>query len=138
MKPRYLVDTSALVRLDRPAVAAVLEPLILDGAVALSTPVFLESLYSARASDYLRLKAAYEATMVLLPLTPQISARAVEVQGTLAQRSQHRTAQASDLLTAASAEANDLTVLHYDKDYDAIAKITEQPAMWVVPAGSVS
>ena len=138
MKPRYLVDTSALVRLDRPAVAAVLEPLILDGAVALSTPVFLELLYAARASDYLRLKTAYEAAMMLLPLTPQISARAVEVQAILAQRSQHRTAQASDLLTAACAEANDLTVLHYDKDYDAIAKITEQPAMWVVPAGSVS
>jgi hypothetical protein len=138
VKPRYLVDTSALVRLDRPAVATVLEPLILDGAVALSTPVFLELLYSARASDYLRLKAAYEAAMMLLPLTPQISARAVEVQAILAQRSQHRTAQASDLLTAACAEANDLTVLHYDMDYDAIAKITEQPAMWVVPAGSVS
>lgn len=100
-----------------------LEPLIVDGAAALSTPVFLESLYSARKSDYLRLKEAYEAAMTILPLTPDISARAVEVQTTLAHRSQHRTAQASDLLTAACAEVNNLTVLHYDKDYDAIAMV---------------
>jgi hypothetical protein len=137
VKPRYLVDTSALVRLVRPAVAAVLEPLIIDGSAALSTPVFLESLYAARASDYLRHKAAYEAAMTILPLTPEISVRAVEVQSILARLSQHRTAQVSDLLTAACAEINDLTVLHYDQDYDAIAKVTEQPVMWVVPAGSV-
>lgn len=137
MRPRYLVDTSALVRLVRPQVAAVLEPLIIEGAAALSTPVLLEALYSARASDYLHVKHAYEAAMTIFPLTPEISARAVEVQSILARQSQHRTAQASDLLTAACAEINELTVLHYDKDYDAIATVTEQPVMWVVPVGSV-
>jgi hypothetical protein len=28
-------------------------------------------------------------------------------------------------------------VLHYDSDYDLIAKITGQPARWVVPRGTV-
>lgn len=117
--------------------AAVLEPLIVDGAVALSIPVLLESLYSTRASDYARIKATYEAAMTILPLTSDISGRAVEVQSTFAQTSQHRSAQASDLLTAATAEINGVTVLHYDKDYDAIAAVTGQPTMWAVPAGSV-
>lgn len=132
-----MVDTSALLRVVHPPVAAVLEPLILEGASALSTPVLLECLYSARASDYLRLKVGYESAMTVLPLTSEISTRAVEVQAILAQQSQHRTAQTSDLLTAACAEINDLTVLHYDKDYDAISRVTGQPTMWVVPAGSV-
>jgi hypothetical protein len=138
VRPRYLVDTSALLRLNRPPVAAVLDPLILDGSVALSIPVLLEALYSAPTSDYVRSKSTYEAATTIIPLTAEVSFRAVEVQSILAQRSQHRTAQASDLLTAASAELNELTVLHYDKDYDAIAQVTEQPTMWVVPAGSVA
>jgi predicted nucleic acid-binding protein len=138
VKPRYLVDTSALLRLVQQPVAAVLEPLLLDGAVAISIPVLLESLYSARASDYLRVKTTYEAATSILPLTPEVSFRAVEVQAILARQSQHRTAQASDLLTAACAELNHLTILHYDKEYDAIADVTGQPAMWVVPAGTVA
>lgn len=138
MKPRYLVDTSALLRLVHQPVAAVLEPLLLDGAVALSIPVLLESLYATRASDYRRAKATYEAATTILPLTPAASWRAVEVQAILAQRSQHRTAQASDLLTAACAELHDLTILHYDKDYDAIAQVTGQPTRWVVPAGTAA
>lgn len=42
-----------------------------------------------------------------------------------------------DLLIAAAAEAAGLTVLHYDADYDRIAAVTDQGAVWVVPRGSV-
>jgi len=42
-----------------------------------------------------------------------------------------------DLLIAAAAEVNDLTVLHYDADFDRISTLTEQRCEWVVPAGSV-
>lgn len=42
-----------------------------------------------------------------------------------------------DLLIAAAAEAKDLVVLHYDADFDRIAKVTAQGVEWVVPAGSV-
>ena len=42
-----------------------------------------------------------------------------------------------DLLIAAAAEAQRLTVLHYDQDFDKIAKVTGQRCEWVVPAGSV-
>jgi predicted nucleic acid-binding protein len=42
-----------------------------------------------------------------------------------------------DLLLAAAAEARNLTVLHYDADFDLIATVTGQSCEWVVPAGSV-
>ena len=42
-----------------------------------------------------------------------------------------------DLLIAAAAEANGLTVLHYDADFDRISAVTGQRSEWVVPAGSV-
>lgn len=42
-----------------------------------------------------------------------------------------------DLLIAAVAERQGVTILHYDSDLDLIADITDQPSRWVVPRGSV-
>ncbi|MEN3305984.1 MAG: hypothetical protein V7603_2186 [Micromonosporaceae bacterium] len=139
MTLRYLADTSALARLRlRPPVAAVLRPLMNEHAIAVSTPVLLEVLFGARASEYRKLKMVWESVCTVLPITPEACARAAEVQSLLAHKSQHRTAGTVDLLTAACAEVNGLTVLHYDRDFDAIAAVTGQPTSWVVPAGSVA
>jgi predicted nucleic acid-binding protein len=43
-----------------------------------------------------------------------------------------------DLLVAAVAERERVTVLHYDGDYDFISEVTRQPTQWVVPRGAVS
>jgi predicted nucleic acid-binding protein len=43
----------------------------------------------------------------------------------------------ADLMIAAAAEAAGLVVLHYDHDFDLIAKVTGQPVEWIVPAGTV-
>lgn len=42
-----------------------------------------------------------------------------------------------DLLIAAVAERAELTVLHYDRDFDLIAQATGQPTRWVVERGSI-
>jgi hypothetical protein len=42
-----------------------------------------------------------------------------------------------DLLIASVAEREQVTLLHYDGDYDLIAEITRQPMQWVVPRGTV-
>jgi predicted nucleic acid-binding protein len=42
-----------------------------------------------------------------------------------------------DLLIAAVAEANSLTVLHYDADFEHIATVTGQPTEWIVERGSI-
>lgn len=57
--------------------------------------------------------------------------------GLLARRGQHRGASLPDLLIAAVAERAGLVVLHYDADYDLIARVTGQRMEWVVPRGSL-
>ena len=59
-------------------------------------------------------------------LTPAIEDRAVETQLLLAGKGQHRAPSIPDLLIAATAELAGLIVLHLDKDFELIAKLTGQ------------
>jgi predicted nucleic acid-binding protein len=61
--------------------------------------------------------------------------RARQVQRLSASRSQ-RGPKVPDLLIAAAAEEAGLTVLHDEKDFDLIARMTGQSCQWVVPPGS--
>ena len=72
---------------------------------------------------------------VITPVAAEARARAVQVE--LIARGQHRAVAIPDLIVAAVAEVEGLTVLHYDGDFDLIAGITGQPTEWVVAAGSV-
>lgn len=67
------------------------------------------------------------ASMPVEYLTPNMEDRAVEVQRLLADRGQHRAPSIPDVLVAATAELAELTVLHFDKDFDLIAEVTGQP-----------
>jgi predicted nucleic acid-binding protein len=108
------------------------------GKVATCGVVDLEFLYSATSPKI------YSATTAMLRGMPRAAfddecvSRALEVQALLAGRSQHRGVSLPDLLIAACAEQTELTVLHYDADYERIAAVTGQPTRWVVPRGSVS
>jgi predicted nucleic acid-binding protein len=62
--------------------------------------------------------------------------RARQVQRLLASRSQ-RGRKVPDLLIAAAAEEAGLVLLHYDADFDHIARVTGQICEWVVPSGSI-
>lgn len=118
------------------AVAARLTPLIVDGYVATCPIIDLEVLYSARSrSDYEEILVE-RGSLPSLPINEAVTERAMAVQRLLAQRGQHRLTL-PDLLIAAVAEINDLTVIHYDADYDRIASVTGQVTEWVVPRGSV-
>lgn len=132
----HLVDTSVLKRLSVPAVRAVVEPLADTGQLARSSISDLEVGYSARnAREWDRLIGALD-VLELVETTAAHVLRAKQVQRHLASKSQ-RGRKIPDLLIAAAAEAERLTVLHYDQDFDKISKITGQPCQWVVPAGSV-
>ena len=63
--------------------------------------------------------------------------RPAEIQEALTEQAQHRSASIADLIVAATASARGLEILHYDRDFDTIARLTEQPARWIVPPGSV-
>jgi predicted nucleic acid-binding protein len=72
-----------------------------------------------------------------LPLSVAVGARAREVQRELVRSGVHRSAGVPDLLIAATAELHGAVVVHYDRDFDTIAKVTGQQTQWIVPAGSV-
>jgi predicted nucleic acid-binding protein len=59
----------------------------------------------------------------------------LEVQASLAARGEHRALSLVDALVAAVAEVRDLTVLHYDRDFELVAQITGQPQQWIVEPG---
>lgn len=118
------------------AVADRLTPLLVDGYVATCPIIDLEVLYSARSrSDYEDILVE-RGSLPSLPINEAVTERAVAVQRLLAQRGQHRL-PLPDLFIAAVAEINDLTVIHYDADYDRIASVTGQATEWVVPRGSL-
>jgi predicted nucleic acid-binding protein len=65
-----------------------------------------------------------------VPVRDRAFARAWEVQGALTSRGQHRSAGPVDLVVAATAEQHGLTLLHHDRDFDVVARVTGQPLRW--------
>ena len=132
----YLADTSVLTRLREPSVREALAPRVERGEVARAGITDLEIGYSARsASEWDPLAEALQA-FELVETTAEHLRRARQVQRQLASKHQ-RGRKVPDLLVAAAAEARNLTVLHYDADFDRIAAVTGQLCDWIVPAGSV-
>lgn len=137
--PSFLADKSAIARLEtQAAVRAALNPLLLKAEVATCGVVELELLYSATSPANYREVAESLGAMPRVEVSEAAVRRALEIQGMFAERSQHRGVSLPDLLVAACAERAGLTVLHYDRDFERIAKLTGQAVQWVVPRGSVS
>ncbi len=132
----HLVDTSVLTRLRDPSIREVVEPLAAAGSAGRAGITDLEVGYSARSAEEwdraLHALGAFE----LIETRAEHVRRARQVQRMLAAKHQ-RGRKVPDLLIAAAAEANGLTVLHYDADFDRIARATGQPVHWVVPQGSL-
>ena len=132
----HLVDTSVLTRLRLAPVREQIESRANVGELARAGISDLEIGYLARsAAEWDRLISALT-VFDLIETTADHLQRARQVQRMLAAKHQ-RGRKLPDLLIAAAAEANGLTVLHYDADFDRIAAVTGQPCQWVVPSGSV-
>lgn len=124
----WLIDKSALVRFkDCPDVDAWANR-IERGLVRITTVTRLEVGYSARSAAQARAAFARPpiSAMPVEYLTPAIEDRALDVQQMLAGKGQHRAPSIPDLLVAATAELAGLTLLHLDKDFELIAKLTGQ------------
>jgi len=132
----HLLDTSVVKRLGRPQVREIVEPLAAAGQLGRPSICDLEVGYSARnAEEWDHLVGALDAFDPVNTTAAHVR-RALQVQRLLAQRSQ-RGRKIPDLLVAAAAEELDVSVLHYDADFDLIASVTGQPCQWIVPAGTV-
>jgi predicted nucleic acid-binding protein len=134
----HLADTSALARLRHPAVAEVLGPLIEAGLVGTCGVIEFELRWATRTSAQLdTLRADRDTGYEWLATHDEDWRRALGVQAALWRGGQVRAVGLPDLLIAAVAERERVTVLHYDGDYDLIAQITGQPVRWIVPRGTV-
>ena len=135
--PTHIADKSASARARHPSVGAVLSPLVQAGTLATCSVVDLEILFSARTPREFNETRDERDAFSRLAIEQVDFDRAVEVMGLLARKGQHRAAGLPDLLLAAIAERHGVTLLHYDADFDVIARVTRQPMEWVVPRGSV-
>ncbi|MFE2426796.1 PIN domain nuclease [Streptomyces sp. NPDC059373] len=136
MQDRYLIDKSALARWTKPNVKEVLKPLHERYLLAVCQPTEYEMIHSARDSTEATRISTWLHAFDYLPSDEDTFTHALEVQRHALNAGFHRALSLPDLLIAATAELNQLTVLHYDGDFDMIATLTGQPTEWVAPPGS--
>jgi predicted nucleic acid-binding protein len=131
----YLADTSAWRRSRaNESIALRWAGLLAGRELAVCVPLQLELLYSAGdPTDYSVLREELDA-LVVLPATTEAEAEALR----LAAKSQHRGPKPIDLLIAAIARVHGAVLLHYDRHFDQIVRVTGQPAEWLAPRGSLS
>ncbi len=138
-----LLDNSAWARLFRgaldPEQTEAISTEIEQGRIAACLPFLLEAGYSTRSgADHRALMVDLEA-LPRVEVTPAVERSALQAQGKLAQIGHHRLAP-TDLVIAACAHEARAGVLHYDRDYDLIAKHTDLvfESRWVAPAGTLA
>jgi hypothetical protein len=135
----YLIDTSVWHRRGDPAVLDRLADLFAADEVAITEPVRLEVLFSARnAPEYDAMSRELDGLQPAPCGNPELR-RALEVQRLLAHKAglHHRSVKIPDLLVSATAELAGLTVLHYDEDYERVGAVTGQSTEWVAERGSI-
>jgi len=132
----FLIDTSALARLlhddaeqygwDQAAAA---------GLIATCPITELEFFYSARSATD-RAQGIEDVRLLFgwVPIDDRAFDRAWQVQEALTERGQHRSAGPIDLVVAATAELQGLTLLHHDRDFECIGAVTGQALQWYGPA----
>lgn len=132
----YLVDTSVLTRLAAPTILERVSRLVTAGSIALCAVSAAEVLRGTRSPSHHRETNEQLRGFFWFPVPEEVWERVLDVQAKLAERGLHQSVKIPDLLIAAVAERNHVTVMHYDHDFDAIAEITGQPCEWVVSRGS--
>ncbi len=135
---RYLIDTSAAARMTNQLVAQRLSPLIEAGLVGTCAVLDAEALYSARSpGEYERVRSRRRVAYEYLPTGDEHWQVALDTQRQLAHNGRHWSVGIADLLIAAVARDHNVTVLHYDLDYELVADRMGLEQQWVAPAGSV-
>lgn len=128
----YLIDTSGLFRILQGELRKAWSDQLVAGVIATCPIVELEFLYSARSlADRLEKRQLMHDLFSWVPMPAGAYERADELQQMLTESGAHRSAGPVDLLIAATAERERLTVLCDDHDYQTIARITGQPVKLV-------
>jgi predicted nucleic acid-binding protein len=127
-----LADTSAWIAVQRRGspTFALLDGLI-DGDLWTCEIVRLELLRGASNPRAMRAMRAELDEVLNAPIDEEVWRRAEEVYAGLARLKggRHRGVEPTDVLVAAAAEAQELTVLHDDAHFDLIAEVTGQEVL---------
>jgi predicted nucleic acid-binding protein len=135
-----LLDKSAWSRLASPRlppdVAEMVADLLTEQQLATSLPFLLEAGYSARSGSERRRMMSDLMLLPRIELDRDIEKAALRAQADLAEVGHHRLPP-SHLVRAACADAAGMGVLHYDGDFDLIARRTSLSfdSKWLAPAG---
>lgn len=73
-----------------------------------------------------------------VPMPTELWNRAREIQLLLSAKGDHRRIPPADLLLAAAAERAGMPLVHYDRDYERIAGVTDLQHEWFVEDGSLA
>ncbi len=123
----YLIDTSGLFRILQGELRKAWSDQLVAGVIATCPIVELEFLYSARSlADRLEKHQLMRDLFSWVPMPEGAYERADQVQQMLTEAGTHRSAGPVDLLVAATAERERLTVLCDDRDYQTVAAVTGQ------------
>jgi predicted nucleic acid-binding protein len=135
---RYLIDTSAAARMRHPVVGERLTPIIEAGLVATCATLDAEALYSARTpAEYEQLRADRRTAYEYVPTDDRHWQHAFDAQRQLARIGRHRAVGIADLLTAALAAEHNLTLIHYDADFDIAADVQDFDHRWIICPGTI-
>jgi predicted nucleic acid-binding protein len=137
--PGWLLDTSAIAVSHHPRVLDQLSPMLRAGLLYTCPVLDIEALAAARSPEGYRVmvverREAYRT----VPLTAAIGERAMALQSRLSRRAHYQVVDANDLIVAATAIENDLTLLHYDRGFELLGQLSGLEQCPIVPLGSLS
>ena len=138
LRDRYLVDNSVWARLPKSSVVASrLSEVALTHEIVTATPQVLETAFSARTPVEYDETIARMVAFDALPMSATTHTIALSLQHGLWHSGRMRAAGAFDILLAALAIEHDVTLLHYDADYEHLASVSALRQEWIAPRGSL-
>jgi len=137
-----LLDNSAWARLSsgrlKEARAETIATWMSEQQLATCLPFLLEAGYSARSGAQRAAMMSDLALLTRVEIDREVERLALRAQRELAEIGHHRLAP-TDVVIAACAHAADMGVLHYDSDYDLLARHTSLAfeSEWLAPPGAL-
>ena len=119
---KYLIDTSALVRIWRNQVDPAWLEVASSGVIAVCEPVLAEMLVSADAEQYKVLERKIRRTYPYITVPDSVWDGVHDIRHQLVLRSAHKGPSVVDMIVAWTAIRTQLTVLHEDRDFETVAR----------------
>lgn len=132
---KYLVDTSALVRIVRRQVDPGWYDLAERGLITLCEPTLAETLVTADAKKYAELEEDLRDTYPYAAVPDNVWELVAVIRRELAPHSAHQGLSVADLVIAATAIRLKLIVLHEDADFETVGRFVSELGQRRVSAG---